>query len=209
MKLLSKEKLSYWGQSLVHPFDAFYEIRFRNQGSLLIAFVLLLIFGVMQCVAYQYTGYVMNMNNIEEMDALSIFVSNVSVVCLASVANWTITTLFNGKGKLKDIFVVICYSLTALIIGQVFLVFVSNFITQEEVMIVQTVYGICVVWFVFLLVAGLGTIHEYSLGKNVASMIFTVVAAAVILFIGVLLFTMIERMVSFFASLAEEALRRM
>ena len=209
MKLLTKEKLQYWGHSLLHPFDGFFEIRFRNHGSLLIATLLLIAYGILRCLSYQYTGFVMNFNNIEEMDALSIFISTVSVVILASVANWTITTLFNGKGKLKDIYIVICYSLTVLIIGDVVVTFASNFVATEEVMILTSIQMVCYVYFVFLLVAGLGTIHEYGFGGNLASMVLTVVAAAVILFIGVLLFTMLERMFSFVTSVTEELMRRL
>ena len=194
MKLLTKEKLQYWGHSLLHPFDGFFEIRFRNHGSMLLATLLLIAFGILQCLKFQYTGFVMNTNNIAEMDALSLFISTVAVVILASVANWTITTLFNGKGKLKDIYIVICYSLTVLIIGDAIVTFASNFVTLEEVMILTSVRMVCYVYFVFLLFAGLGTVHEYSFGGNLASMVLTIVAAAVILFIGMLLFTMLERM---------------
>ena len=209
MKLLTKEKLQYWGHSLLHPFDGFFEIRFRNQGSLLIATLLLVAYAILRCLSYQYTGFPMNMNNIDEMDALSIFISTISVVVLGAVANWTITTLFNGKGKLKDIYIVICYSLTVLIIGDVVVTFASNFVATEEVMILTSIQMVCYVYFVFLLVAGLGTIHEYGFGGNLASMVLTVVAAAVILFIGVLLFTMLERMFNFVTSVSEELMRRL
>ncbi len=209
MKLLTRDKLNYWGYSLLHPFDGFFEIRFRNHGSLLIATCLLVVYAILRCLSFQYTGFVMNMNNIAEMDALSIFISTISVVVLASVANWTITTLFNGKGKLKDIYVVICYSLTVLIIGDAIVTFASNFVTTEEVMILTSLQMVCYAYFAFLLFAGLGTIHEYSFGGNLLSMVMTVVAAAVILFIGVLLFTMVERMFSFVTSVAEELMRRL
>jgi len=209
VKLLTKEKLQYWGHSLLHPFDGFFEIRFRNHGSVLLATLLLVAYAILRCLSYQYTGFVMNFNNIEEMDALSIFISTVSVVILASVANWTITTLFNGKGKLKDIYIVICYSLTVLIIGDAIVTFASNFVATEEVMILTSIQMVCYVYFVFLLIAGLGTIHEYGFGGNLASMVLTVVAAAVILFIGVLLFTMLERMFNFVTSVSEELMRRL
>ena len=209
MKLISKEKLSYWGHSLVHPFDGFFEIRFRHQGSLLLAMILMIAYGVLRCVSYQYTGFVMNFNSIEEMDSLSIFISTVSVIVLFAVSNWTITTLFNGKGKLSDIYIVICYSLTVLIIGDSLVTFLSNFVATEEVMILRSLQTLMYAWFVFLLVAGLGTIHEYSLSSNIVSIAMTIVAAAIILFIGVLLFTMMERMVSFIVSVAEELMRRL
>ena len=209
MKLLTKDKLQYWGHSLLHPFDGFFEIRFRNHGSILLATLILVAYAILRCLSYQYTGFVMNMNNLEEMDALSLFISTVSVVVLAAVANWTITTLFNGKGKLKDIYVVICYSLTVLIIGDVIVTFASNFVATEEVMILTSIQVLCYAYFIFLLVAGLGTIHEYSFGGNIASMILTIVAAAVILFIGVLLFTMLERMFNFVTSVGSELMRRL
>lgn len=209
MKLVTKDKLHYWGYSLLHPFDGFFEIRFRNHGSIPLATLLLVVYAVLRCLSFQYTGFVMNTNNIDEMDALSIFISTVSVVILASVSNWTITTLFNGKGKLKDIYIVICYSLTVLIVGDAIVTFASNFVATEEVMILTSIQMVCYVYFVFLLIAGLGTIHEYGFGGNLASMVMTVVAAAVILFIGVLLFTMLERMFNFVTSVSEELMRRL
>ena len=209
MKLVTKDTLKYWGYSLIHPFDGFFEIRFRNHGSLLIATLLLIAYAVLNCIKFQYTGFPMNFNNIDDMDALSLFVSVVSVIALFTVSNWTITTLFNGKGKMKDIFIVVCYSLTVLIIGDVIVTFASNFVTTEEVMILTSIQVMCYVYFAFLVVAGLTTIHEYGFGGSIMSIIMSVVAAAVILFIGILLFTMLERMIYFFSSVFEELMRRL
>ena len=209
MKLVTKDKLKYWGYSLVHPFDGFFEIRFRNHGSAFLATLLLIAYAVLNCLKFQYTGFPMNMNNIEEMDALSLFISVVSVVALFTVSNWTVTTLFNGKGKMKDIFIVVCYSLTVPIIGDAIVTFASNFVTLDEVMILTSVQMLCYAYFAFLVIAGLTTIHEYGFGGSIMSIIMSVVAAAIILFIGILVFTMLERMVSFFTSVFEELMRRL
>lgn len=209
MKLVTKDKLKYWGYSLVHPFDGFFEIRFRNHGSAFLATLLLISYAVLNCLKFQYTGFPMNMNNIEEMDALSLFISVVSVVALFTVSNWTVTTLFNGKGKMKDIFIVVCYSLTVPIIGDAIVTFASNFVTLDEVMILTSVQMLCYAYFAFLVIAGLTTIHEYGFGGSIMSIVMSIVAAAIILFIGILVFTMLERMVSFFSSVAEELMRRL
>jgi len=95
-----------------------------------------------------------------------------------------------------------------LIVGDAIVTFASNFVTTEEVMILTSIQLVCYAYFIFLLVAGLGTVHEYSFGGNLASMFMTIVAAAVILFVGILLFTMIERMFSFVTSVSEELMRR-
>ena len=209
MKLVTKDKLHYWGYSLTHPFDGFFEIRFRNHGSAFLATLLLIAYAVLNCLKFQYTGFSMNMNNIDEMDALSLFISVVSVVALFTVSNWTVTTLFNGKGKMKDIFIVVCYSLTVPIIGDAIVTFASNFVTLDEVMILTSVQMLCYAYFAFLVIAGLTTIHEYGFGGSIMSIIMSVVAAAVILFIGILLFTMLERMIYFFSSVFEELMRRL
>ena len=209
MKLVTNDKLKYWGYSLVHPFDGFFEIRFRNHGSAFLATLLLIAYAVLNCLKFQYTGFPMNMNNIEEMDALSLFISVVSVVALFTVSNWTVTTLFNGKGKMKDIFIVVCYSLTVPIIGDAIVTFASNFVTLDEVMILTSVQMLCYAYFAFLVIAGLTTIHEYGFGGSIMSIVMSIVAAAIILFIGILVFTMLERMVSFFYSVAEELKRRL
>ena len=200
MKLVTKDKLKYWGYSLVHPFDGFFEIRFRNHGSAFLATLLLIAYAVLNCLKFQYTGFPMNMNNIEEMDALSLFIS---------VQLETVTTLFNGKGKMKDIFIVVCYSLTVPIIGDAIVTFASNFVTLDEVMILTSVQMLCYAYFAFLVIAGLTTIHEYGFGGSIMSIVMSIVAAAIILFIGILVFTMLERMVSFFSSVAEELMRRL
>ena len=209
MKLVTKDKLKYWGYSLVHPFDGFFEIRFRNHGSAFLATLLLIAYAVLNCLKFQYTGFPMNMNNIEEMDALSLFISVVSVVALFTVSNWTVTTLFNGKGKMKDIFIVVCYSLTVPIIGDAIVTFASNFVTLDEVMILTSVQMLCYAYFAFLVIAGLTTIHEYGFGGSIMSIVMSIVAAAIIRLIGILVFTMLERMVSFFSSVAEELMRRL
>ena len=209
MKLVTKDKLKYWGYSLVHPFDGFFEIRFRNHGSAFLATLLLIAYAVLNCLKFQYTGFPMNMNNIDEMDALSLFISVVSVVALFTVSNWTVTTLFNGKGKMKDIFIVVYYSLTIPIIGDAIVTFASNFVTLDEVMILTSVQMLCYAYFAFLVIAGLTTIHEYGFGGSIMSIVMSIVAAAIILFIGILVFTMLERMVSFFSSVAEELMRRL
>ena len=58
-------------------------------------------------------------------------------------------------------------------------------------------------------IAGLTTIHEYGFGGSILSIIMSIAAAAIILFIGILVFTMLERMISFFSSVFEELMRRL
>ncbi len=82
-----REKLYYLKRSIFHPFDGFYEIRFRRKGSTLLAVALLLIFGVLRCVEHQYTGFIMDTNELQAMNSVSIFSTTVLVLVLFAVSN--------------------------------------------------------------------------------------------------------------------------
>lgn len=209
MKAQIKEKLYYLKYSFFHPFDAFYEMRFRGKGSLLIAVISIVLFGILQCVRYQYTGFVMNFSQIAAMNSLSVFATWVAGFVLFIVSNWSVTTLLNGKGGLGDITQVIGYSLVPVELTTIVQIILSNFVIREEIMIVNVISGIGIVWFLFMIVAGLCTIHEYSFGKNMASVFLSFVAAAIIIFLGVLFFTLMEQMITFVVSVVQEFIRRM
>lgn len=209
MKAYWKEKLYYLHSAVFHPFDAFYEIRFRGRGSVPLAVGLLVLFGILQCVSYQYTGFVINTNDLASMNSVSIFLTWVLGFVLFIVSNWSVTTLLNGKGNMGDILKVTAYSLVPVICTLAFQVFVSNFIILEEAMIVYVVTGTGTVWSLFMLLAGLCVIHEYGFAKTLTAILLTFVAAAIIMFLGILFFTLIEQMVVFLISVGQEFLRRL
>ncbi|MBD5460327.1 MAG: YIP1 family protein [Lachnospiraceae bacterium] len=209
MKSIVKEKLYYLKNAVFHPFDAFYEIRFRGKGSTALAALILVLFGILQCVSYQYTGFIINTNDLAAMNSVSIFMTWVLGLILFIVSNWSVTTLLSGKGNLTDILKVTAYSLVPMMCTLIFQVFASNFIIMEEAMIVYVVTGIGTVWTIFMLLAGLCVIHEYGFGKTLIAIFLTFVAAAIIMFLGILFFTLIEQMVIFVVSVGQEFLRRL
>lgn len=205
---LTGGKVYYIGRALTHPFDAFYEMRFRGKGSPAAAAGFIAAFGILQCISRQYTGFVMNNAQIASMNSLSIFATWTVGIVLFIISNWAVTTLLNGKGGMADIAEVVGYSLIPVELTMLLCILLSNFVIQEEAMIVNVIAGIGIVWFLFMMVAGLCTIHEYGLGKNIAAVLLTFVAAVVIIFLGVLFFTLIEQMITFIVDIARELIRR-
>ena len=199
----------YLKRSIFHPFDAFYEIRFRKKGSTMLAAAILALFGILQCVSYQYTGFVINENDLASMNSISIFLTWILGFTLFVVSNWSVTTLLNGKGNMRHITNVLGYAIVPFLCTLAFQVFVSNFIIIEEAMIVYVISGIGLVWSLFMMLAGLCVIHEYGFGKTLVSILLTIAAAAIIMFIGILFFTLIEQMIVFLVSVAQEFGRRL
>ena len=203
------EKVKYVKHCVFHPFDGFYEVKNRGKDSVLVATILLCLYCVLRCVEVQYTGFIMNLNQISRMNSVTIFISQLSVLLLFILSNWTITTLFDGKGKLKHIYLVLCYSLLPMIVLDAIVIFASNFVIQEEAVILTAISYIGLVWFCFLVVTGLCTIHEFSLAKTLVTIVATAVAALIILFLGVLFISLVEQMYQFIYIFGKELMRRM
>ncbi len=194
--------------SLLHPFDGFYECKHRGLKSVPLAIIGIVLYGLVACVKYQYTGFVINSNPIHLMNSVRIFLSAISIFVLFAIANWTITTLFNGKGFLTDILMVVGYALYPVIAGDIFFIIGSNIVVQEEAMLLYAVSSIIWAWFAFLVVAGLTTIHEYTFGRTIVTILASVASMTIIVFVVILYFTLMQQFISFFLSLIEEIIRR-
>ena len=85
-----------------------------------------------------------------------------------------------GKGKYKEILMVTGYALFPLIIIGYPSVFLSNFLTLEEMafygLLMYIAYGLTA-WMLFM---GILNIHQYGLAKTIGSLILTVVSISVI-----------------------------
>jgi hypothetical protein len=134
-------------------------------------------------------GYVMNPTG----TTTTIWAQAISILVplfLFVLANWCLTTLMEGEGSFKDIFIASSYSLMPLILLIIPATLGSNWVSTTEVAIVEMVTTIAFVWVALLLFFGTMITHDYSLFKNLITIVGTVVAMAFIVFL-VLLFSML------------------
>ena len=202
------EKLSYTRHVIFNPFDGFYEIKFRNRGDASIATLFLLVNGILAVVSAQYNGFVINTLNIKNMNSVLILFYSVIPYLVFVVGNYSTTTLFDGKGTMREIYIVVGYALAPYILCQVIAVVFSQFITMDEVPIYRLIILAGSAWFAFLVFGGLITIHEYGVLKNVATLLCTVVAVSIILFLCLLAYSLIQEVVAFVQLFITEAIVR-
>lgn len=145
-------------------------------------------------------------------EGINIFLYIASVLfplLLWVVGNWALTTLFDGKGRLGQVYMATCYALTPYPLMQFPLMIFSNFVTVDEMEFYTVLSVLSLVWTIALIFAAMMQIHEYSLGKNVLFTIASLFAMLVIVFILLLFFSMITQGVSYFISLGREILFRL
>lgn len=202
------DSAAYLPYLVFHPFDGFYEAKFRGRGSVLLATVLFFLYGISRIAEAQYTGFVANYNHLYGLESTELFVSGALPVALFFISNYCVGTLTDGNGRFRDIYLVTCYSLSPLILFSLISTLISNVVILEELPILTAFYWIGVLWFMFLLFAGLCVVHEYTALKNAGALFLSAVAAVVIIFLAVLFLTLIDRVTGFFHVVYIEAAKR-
>ncbi len=203
-----KEKLLYPFYVISHPFDGFYEVRHRSRGSIPVAVLLIFLYGLSFSLNRRYAGFVVNPNNPRyvntELEVIGVFLA----VLLFATANWSVTCLMNGEGRFRDIFTVTGYSMLPMVLTYIPATLLSWFIAADEEGIYFLITNISIVYFVLLLLVGIMTIHNFSFGKTIATLVLTFLALVIIIFIILLMISLINQLWLFLESAYTELILR-
>ena len=118
-------------------------------------------------------------------------------VALWTISNWCLTTLFDGEGSFKDVYVTTCYSLLPIVILVLPTVIVSNFVIIGEKDILAMIETIAYAWTGLLLFFGMMVIHDYSLVKNIIICICTIIFMMFVMFVAILFSSLLSKMFTF------------
>ena len=203
------DSLRYAFYVITHPFDGFWDLMHEKKGTMAAAHTFLFLFLLTRVLKLILTNFqfisapVQHLNILEE--ALSLLLPFL-VLCLA---NWAMTTLFEGKGRFKDIYMAMCYALVPYTLIQLPMILVSNVLAFDEGSFYSVFLSISVVWCVFLVFVGLMEIHDYGPGKTFIFLIVTVVGALVIIFLVLVFFSLLSDALAYFISLYREIIFRL
>jgi hypothetical protein len=190
--------------TMTHPFNGFWEMKYEQKGRLKLAFGIVFLLVIFTIIKRQYSGFVVNFNNPNQLNSLNELTFIVLPFVLWCVANWSLTTLMDGEGKFKEIVMATAYAMMPFVIIYLPQTLYSNLITGSESSFYYLLDAVALIWSAWLLFTGTMTVHQYSAGKTVVTMLLTLVVIGIIIFIGVLLFSMLQQMISFAISVYKE-----
>lgn len=211
-KQLQKSKvgqgLSYAKYCSYHPLDGFWCLKREKRGNLLTANLIIIGFLIVYLLNVQFSGYLFIDGQPEDVQTLVALIVAVLLMVCYCVGNWCFTSLMDGLGTMKDIYISLAVALKPYIVGGLGLLVMSHLLSQEEAFLYQTLKIILMIWIAGLIFFGMMMTHDYSLGNAVKTMILTIVGIALIIFIGLVLYNLIDDIISFFYSLYREMLYR-
>lgn len=198
-----RQELLYVFHLMFHPFDGFWDLKHEKRGSLRASFVFIAITVVALFYRSVGTGYIMNPQGTYSTIFMQLMVVAIPVLLFA-IANWCLTTLFDGEGSFKDIFIAISYSLLPIAITVIPTTIFSNFVVASETNILSLIVTIGFIWTGFLIFFGMMVTHDYPMFKNIVITVVSLVGMAFIMFLAILFTSLVVDMISFVTSIVTE-----
>ena len=197
------EEFLYGFYVMMHPFDGFWDLKHEKRGSVRGAICILVLTAA--SLLYQSVGsaYLFGGGSARG-NIFGVVIAFCVVFALWCIANWCLTTLFDGEGTLKDIFIATSYALMPIPLLTIPATIATNFASLTEAEMITLILGVSYVWTGLLIFFGAMTTHGYSMGRNIVITIFTLVGMIFILFVAVLFWNLITRMVSFVTDIVTE-----
>lgn len=201
--------LRYAFHVIIHPIDGFTQLKYGRRGNVVSASVILAVVVGTYVFSRQYTGFIFNTTDLTKLSLLKEAFNVIVPFILWCGVNWALTTLMEGKGTFRDIYIATAYSLVPLILTVIPLTVLSNYITMEEGSFYYMFLTLGTGWAaVILVVGGVMTTHEYDFPKTIYTCIFTVAGMGFALFLGFLFVSLSEQVVVFVRDVVREAMFR-
>ena len=207
MRLVKNEKLHLATTMLTHPFENFREIKEKNLTSVPICLVIILLYYVFDVMTTTMGGFAFTYFDPSSYNALLILAKTVGLVILWTLTNWAVCTLFSGKGKIKEIFTVISYSLIPSLVGSLVYIVCTNILVPDEAAFLSVLMVVCTAYTIIMLMGGSIIIHDYSLMKFIGTTLLTLLGCAIVVFLLIAVGILLQQTGGFFATVYSEIVK--
>lgn len=189
---------------MIHPVAGYNEIIEKRDFSIPGSLALCTVLFFAHVLNIQVTGFSFNYNEPQKFNVVLLIFEVYGGLLLWSLSNWAISTLFEGKGRLKEIWVFTTIAAVPYTISVLLNVILSNVLAPDEGIFLSFILFIGCLWSVLLLLTGLIILHDYSLGRVIWSSILSVACIAVVIFLSILLFSLFQQIFGFFTDIIDE-----
>ena len=207
-KNFSSEKIKYMFYTVSHPVEGYYWIRHTDKGSVPLAIILVILFAFSFSFNRLFSSFVVNEIDPRTINSFTELGGVLLLFALLCVSNWSVTCLMQGEGRLKDIAIAIGYAMLPFIAALNIATIVSLYIADGEEAFYYLILVVGIAYGIIMMLLGIMQIHNYSLAKTLITLILTLMAAFIIIFISLLLVDLMGKVYSFFYSIYIELVFR-
>lgn len=182
---------------LGRPSSELYELKYYKLWPIWPTVIILLCWFAAEVLSAYSTDFKFNYRNLREINILYTLGATIGLYLLFVMVNWAVTTLMDGKGKLREIFCATSYALIPYVAAKVICVCLSHIVIMEEGAFLTVIEAFALLYSVFLFMAAMMTIHDYTLLKAVCAVALSAAGIVFVLFLLVLFFGLLQQVTLF------------
>ena len=206
--LIKSIKWHTFTSCFVHPFQAFNDVKYKHYGSMRIAIGTNIFFFLSVVLKNTACGFLFNKTNAQNYSILFTIAQTVGIIVLWSLANWAICSVMEGKGKLKDIYIVSSYAMVPLALYNFVYLVLSYILTLDSINIIVGLEIAIYVFVFYILAIGIMAVHEYNFPKFILTAIVALLIMILIVFIGFMVVILLQQFWNFIYSIFMEVMYR-
>ena len=203
------QELSYIGKVLRKPDYVFYDVKYylsiRKRTSLIFLsiFILINIFGT-----FILRGYLFRTTNLQNVNFTMEILKWILIIGIFAFANFLISTLQNGEGFFRDIFIGTVISFAPVLIFKLPIDLLSNFLTFNEAYLFHILNLFMWGWSILNIILMLKEIHNFTIKELIINILLTAVAIIVLILLALVIYILANQLIQFIVNLFKEGAMR-
>ncbi len=189
---------------LAHPFDFFYDIQTPGQLKWSQGFILIILAYLARMASLVLVGYHFETREPYQISYFHEFIWIFVPWITWSISNWGVSTILDGEGEFKEIFVGSAFCLVPYILFIIPITLLTNILALSEQSFYIVLSNFVLIWVGWLLLLKIKVVHDFEVGKMLWITVITLIGMAIIWFVGILLFGLINQFINFILDLFKE-----
>lgn len=200
--------LSYSKYIATHPFKAYYEMCREKKGNIISVVIIFVFYTLVTICKARYSAFLFTAVG-KEFNLITSICTAVVPVALWCVCNWAVSTLMEGDGTPIQITMATGYALVPFAIANLICIPLTYCLIEEEAMFVVIIQLFGILWSGFLLFVAVITVHDFTLPRSIGTIIVTLVGMAIVIFLLLLVFNLVQQMAYFLISIYNQLIIRL
>lgn len=210
-KKIINSKLYYELKHLIRifktPNDVFYDIKYNKSIRYSTAIGLLAFFILLNIISdYYIMGYIFQAGNVSNMNFSVELLKYGLIILLFAIGNYLMSSLQNGEGFFRDIFIGTIVSFAPIILFKLPLDIFSNVLTYNESYIYTLSIAILWIWSIFNVILMLRQIHNFKIKALVVNIILTFLTMIIIILLYLIIVILFGQFSEFITGILKEVM---
>lgn len=190
--------------AVTHINEGFQDMRWKKAGSIKTAWSIIVLFFLSGIFQERLSGFQFQSSYDKTFNIIPYIMGSAGLFLAWVTGNNAVSTFLDGEGTFRNIFIYSAYSLVPYIAQRFINTFLSHFLIEDEFIFMEAIEITGTVWTILLVFSAVRAVHQYSFSRTFISIILTIAAMFIMLFLLILFMCLIQQIFLFISSLYAE-----